>query len=271
MSEVLRTIPVRLGREHLANYCPGTQPREAPVERTDGTSPTVTVLDSLMAEVGQRIRASRWEKREDSDRWLAPRVHWALRLHRAEAADKGVWQWLALRYRDYVEWRWTGTDGTITNDRWWGPIHKQSMARLWWGAEIFRNGPDYHPVEQAFTYQDVPNGYLHRPIVRCRSLAVVIADRVATAGGAASKRANDLARVLNLATAGIPPEVETGYQTDDDPAYAKWCAELPVVPSSWDPLPTGPTAIDTSVASLTGASRIVDRGWRYAGLDAAEQ
>src|SRR5947208_2330355 len=46
-------------------------------------------------------------KREESDRWLAPRVHATLRLTRREAGDPGVWNCLAVTVlEEYVRWRW---------------------------------------------------------------------------------------------------------------------------------------------------------------------
>lgn len=267
MSDVLNSLPVRLDADARGLYDPGRHPQETAVVRQNGQSPTLETLDSLMTEMRNRSDSGYWEDRTESDRWLAPRVHYALRLFRSEAADRGVWQWIALRYPWYVDWRWVGQDGTVAEDRWWGPIHKQAFARLWWGAEIFRDGPDYRPVEQAFVFQDLPNSYLHRPIVRCRSLALAIIDRISGSKGAGSTHVNDLARVLNLATVGTPPEVETAYQADDYVAYDQWCSESPPAPTNWDPLPQGPRASDTSQASLDGGSRIVARGWEYAGLE----
>jgi hypothetical protein len=146
-------------------------------------------------------------------------------------------------------------------------VNKQAFARLWWGAETFRDGSDYRSAMQAFVFQDFPNSYLHRPIVRCRSLALAILDRIAASESASADEVNDLARVLNLATVGTPPEVETHYQTDDYTAYDEWCSSTPSIPKSWESLPAGPQAVDTTVGSLQGAARIVSRGWQYASLD----
>ncbi|CAJ1581891.1 DUF6339 family protein [[Mycobacterium] wendilense] len=267
MSDVLHTLPVRLDAVERLRHQTEQDGRTRPLSLPDDSSPSLEALDSLMNEVKTRTTDAVWADRTHSDRWVAPRVHYALRLLRSEAADRGVWQWLALRYSWYVEWRWSAADGTIADDRWWGPIHKQTFARLWWGAEIFRAGSDYRPVERAFKFQDLPNSYLHRPIVRCRSLAVAIVDRVTEAGEPSSDQVNDLARVLNLATVGTPPEVETDYQTDDIAAYDTWCRLDPSVPDDWTSLPTGPEAVDISETSLRGATGIVDRAWGYAGLE----
>lgn len=267
MSDALHTLPVRLDAVERPRYRDKHQSRATELRRSDNSSIELDVLDALMAEVKSRSGEAVWEDRTHSDRWLAPRIHYALRLLRSEAADRGVWQWLALRYSWYVEWRWAGVDDAVADDRWWGPIHKQALARLWWGAEVFRDGADYRPVEKAFVFQDLPNSYLHRPIVRCRSLALAIVDRIDKSGTPSSEQVNDLARVLNLATVGTPPEVETGYQSDDLYAYDSWCRSTPELPAGWDTLPFGPPATDTSSDSLQGASRIVERGWEYAGLE----
>lgn len=267
MSDVLHTLAVRLDAVERQRYHDEQESRATEVRRPDGSSVGLDVLDALMVEVKTRTTESFWEDRTHSDRWLAPRTHYALRLLRSEAADRGVWQWLALRYSWYVEWRWAGADGTVADDRWWGPIHKQTFARLWWGAEVFRDGADYRPVEKAFRFQDLPNSYLHRPIVRCRSLAIAIVDRIDKSGTPSSDQVNDLARVLNLATVGTPPEIETGYQSDDLNAYDTWSSSTPTLPANWDDLPVGPRAIDTTGRSLQGAANVVNRAWGYAGLE----
>jgi len=266
MSDVLRSLPVKLDADERPGFRADRDDRVVDLARTNGSPPTLDILDSLMGEVHERIAGASWDDRAVSDRWLAPRVHYALRLHRSEAADRGVWQLLALRFPWYVDWRWAGQDGAVADDRWWGPVHKQAFARLWWGAEVFRDGSDYRPVEQAFVFQDLPNSYLHRPIVRCRSLALAIVERITLSKAPSSDQVNDLARVLNLATVGTPPEVETDYQTDDYGAYSHWCESVPQ-PPDWDALPFGPHAVDTTELSRQGGAAIVDRGWRYAALD----
>lgn len=269
MSDQLRSIPQRLDRAQRETAVEGTEPSDlsVPVDRHAGAAPTLDALDSLMRSVRELQQHGEWTDRATSDRWLAPRIHHALRLFRTEASDRGVWQWVALRYPWYVEWRWADREDTVAADRWWGPIHKQAFARLWWGAEVFRDGADYKPVERAFVFQDLPNSYLHRPVVRCRSLALAIVDRFGETKSPSAQQVNGLARVLNLATVGSPPEVETGYQNDDFDAYHAWVTESYGVPPSWGDLPVGPPASDTTADSKAGGDRVVHRGWTYAGFD----
>ena len=272
MPEALRTLtgPLELDdRAHMLE-----DPRWSPaysdvVTHMDGTPVSLEALDDLMREARERIGGSAWrDDRAAADRWLAPRVHWALRLTRAQASDSGLWLWVALRYADVVAWRWGDGDvAEVAKDRWTGGVHKQALARLWWGGELFRNGPDYGPVVRAFVRQDLPNSYLHRPFVRCRSLAQALLDVAAPAGRETSVSAdqvNDLARAVNLATAGAPPEAEVGHVGDDVAAYLAWVHEPAPEPFAWDELPKGPACSDTSDDSLTRASAIAARCAGYA-------
>ncbi|MFC9693304.1 DUF6339 family protein [Kribbella sp. NPDC056951] len=241
---------------------------EEPVTRSNGQPISLDVTRDLMSKFEQERRSGKWDKdRAVSDRWLAPRLHHALRLTRSQASDRGLWHWLALVVcSDYSEWRWTGKGG-VAADRWYGPIHKQSLARLWWGAEIFRDGADYSPVERAFIRQDLPNSYLHRPIVRCRSLALGIVEVIAPTDGTivlSSDQVNDLARVINLCTSGRPPEAEVGYQVDDHIAALGWADEDPAAPNDWTHLPLGPRAVDTTERSVVAGRGIAARSLRYA-------
>jgi Family of unknown function (DUF6339) len=268
MSDDLYSFPRRLNNLERKLFQSGNSVDYRPVQilRQNEAAPTMRVLDALMTEARDRQMRGEWMERATSDRWLAPRVHCGLRLYRSEAADRGIWQWIALRYRWYVQWRWANDDDVVAEDRWWGQVHKQAFARLWWGAELFRDGSDYEPVEEAFVFQDLPNSYLHRPIVRSRSLALAIADRFSSSATASAAQVNGLARVLNLTTVGSPPEVETGYQTDDGEAYDDWVRSGPTIPADWGDTTTGPAARDTTPSSRAGGAAVVQRGWEYAGL-----
>src|SRR4051794_918705 len=80
----------------------------------DGVRLPVEVLDDLMAHFRTERDGGRWDAdRAVSDRWLAPRIHFALRLTRAESSDRGMWLWVALRYPWYMQWRWRGSDHVI--------------------------------------------------------------------------------------------------------------------------------------------------------------
>jgi len=272
----LRTFSKPLGLHERARMLEDpawSPPHVVDVLHSAGRPASLVAFDGLMQEFGRRRDRGGWgTDQSSSDRWLAPRVHWALRLTRAQAAERATWLWLAIRYADYIEWRWGG-DGQVAENRWYGSVHKQAFARLWWGGELFRDGADYRPVERAFFRQDLTNSYLHRPFVRCRPLAQGLLDVAAPAGRESAVSAddiNDLARTVNLATAGSPPEIETGYVLDDVDAYVKWLGvDAPTEPD-WEVVPAGPPCSDTTPASLEDARTIAGRclGYTHAAAEA---
>jgi hypothetical protein len=266
-SDFVWALPSKMSPEERAGYLAGAIQPEVIQVRNGHIK--LDVVHSLFGAFDDKLDDGIWDDdRAASDRWLAPRLHFALRLTRAEASDRGLWQWLALEKPAYVHWRWQDSEGFVADNRWWGEIHKQALARLWWGAELFRDGASYTPVVQAFVKQDLPNSYLHRPLIRCRSLALAIVEELSPMTGTmrSSDEINDLARVLNLATAGAPPEAETGYQMDGSAAFTAWAASTPDMPDSWADLPGGPAAEDTTAASRDGGKSIVNRGAKYANF-----
>jgi hypothetical protein len=87
---------------------------------------------------------------KELDAWLAPRLHYLLRISRRTASDRWVWTWLAMTVgRGYVIRRW-GEDGRVTLMRYDGELLRNALSRLWWGAELVRNGPSYEYAPVAF-------------------------------------------------------------------------------------------------------------------------
>lgn len=85
------------------------------------------------------------------DRWLAPRLHCALRIPRAIAIEEGFWTWLALQNIPAVEARFKKKNGKLHPWRYRGMWSRNALSRLWWGAEMTRNGPDYSAVDRCFS------------------------------------------------------------------------------------------------------------------------
>ncbi len=105
-------------------------------------------MRAVFCEAMKRFEFDPWK----SDPWLGPRVHATLRLTRREAADKRIWEYLTvIAFPDYVRWRWAQEDHDrlVTKDRFLGEDSKNAIARLWWAAELTRNGSDYSRTEQA--------------------------------------------------------------------------------------------------------------------------
>jgi hypothetical protein len=182
-----------------------------------------------------------------ADAWLAPRLHTALRITRREAADPGLWNFLALRMApEYVLWRHPGrpasegTPGATNLRRFCGPFHTQTFARLWWAAELFRDGPDYRPVEIACGHQDVLNTVLRLDIIhhRCTAQAMIrmLADRAIRTG----REVNALAIVIGTAGSTLFYEVLAPDVPPDPDAYRAWLDQAGMAYIPYDSLPEGP-------------------------------
>lgn len=200
---------------------------------TIGTGATLALFDSIPATLSPT----------QADAWLAPRLHASLRLTRREASQRGIWWHLAgVDLRNYVLWRWAGEDRHVAQDRWAGPIHKQAIARLWWGAELLRNGADYSSVDDFFSNQDLPNSYLHRPFMRMRPIALGVLESLhEAAGGKAptSTQINKVASMVNLTIAARSMDAATSEYRPSIGRYMEW---VDGAPDEFDPAvhPTGP-------------------------------
>jgi len=109
------------------------------------------------------------------DPWFAPRLHRALPLTRREAADDGVWRFLALIGRpELVRHRWANTSAATMRSRFLQPGTRpdsNAIARLWWIAELSRDGDDYRLTERVLSRQSLANAIFiralsqHRPAI----------------------------------------------------------------------------------------------------------
>jgi hypothetical protein len=91
--------------------------------------------------------------KDEMDAWLAPRLHNVLRIGRTVASDPMIWPYLCLTHlAPYVKRRFfSDKKGGVPAWR-YGPVWtRNAAARLWWGAELARNGPDYSLVPKAYT------------------------------------------------------------------------------------------------------------------------
>jgi hypothetical protein len=199
----------------------------------------------------------------DADVWLAPRLHYALRLTRREAANRAVWRWLGVVFApDYVRWRWGPADesqhepdAAAKAERFDGPDYKHALARLWWMAELFRDGPDYAPVVLALRNPDIQNNLFrmdiahHRPTVQ--AAVRVLADRTGREANALAKAANSAASTLVIDTIApdslLDPEACRTWLLGDDIDPVRYLDELPPGPA--DPR-VDPGAVATMVDLL---------------------
>ncbi|GLZ08901.1 hypothetical protein Acsp03_63670 [Actinomadura sp. NBRC 104412] len=187
------------------------------------------------------------DERTDADAWLAPRLHATLRLTRREASEAGLWNHLALRVApDYVFWRHLGRSAgvqgvpTVNRNRFCGPYHSQAFARLWWAAELFRDGYDYGPSVVACGNQDVLNTVLRLEVILHRPTAQAILHLLSDGTVRTGRDVNALAQAVNAAGTTLFFEAIAPDADPDPDAYLAWIEELDTTHVPLDDLPHGP-------------------------------
>ncbi|MGC0331753.1 hypothetical protein RKD23_004743 [Streptomyces sp. SAI-170] len=202
------------------------------------------------------------DNRTHADAWLAPRLHAALRIVRREAADRRLWNHLALAVApDYVAWRHLSTpaseqsESRINPARFRGALDRQCFSRLWWAAEMFRDGADYSPVVTACANQDLIHSALRRDLIDHRptaqALVRVLGRGIATTG----REIEGLMTAISAAGATLVYDALAPDEPRDPEALRQWVAEAesaPPVPRR--SLPAGPDeepVPEDSVAALT--------------------
>lgn len=263
--------------DHLPEYLARLADEEAARFITDGllsgkdNVPVIALnqaAETLPESPRRRLRAIRdliddamYTYRDDRptqvDAWLAPRLHAVLRLTRAEAADPTLWNYLTLGVApDFVVWRHLSESKKTVNARYFkGPHYKQAFARLWWSAELFRNGPDYEPVVIACGNQDMLNTVLRLDVIDHRPTAQALVRLLKREVVRTGRDANALGKVVNTAAATLMYDVIAPDAERDAGAVQRWIDEgeegLAV---HHRPLPVGPAeerAPEDSVDRLT--------------------
>ncbi|MDH6626671.1 hypothetical protein M2271_004488 [Streptomyces sp. LBL] len=202
-------------------------------------------IRDLLEEAMNRFRD---ERPTAADAWLAPRLHETLRLTRREAAEKRLWTYMALGVApDYVVWRHLpepkadGARGRVARDRFVGPHHKQTFARLWWAAELFRDGPDYHPAVVACGNQDMLNSALRLDIVDHRPSALAVVRLIERGIVRTGREVNALTPAVNAAAATLMYDVIAPDVERDREPLRDWIAAAgSALPSPRDSPPEGP-------------------------------
>ncbi|MFF4269144.1 DUF6339 family protein [Streptomyces sp. NPDC001536] len=202
------------------------------------------------------------EDRTRADAWLAPRLHATLRLTRREAADKRLWNHLALAVApDYVAWRHLSEpkadrpERRVPAERFRGAADRQCFSRLWWVAELFRNGPDYEPVEVACGNQDLIHSILKKEIIDHRPTAQALVRLLKSGLVTTGREADGLSVAINAAGATLVYDVLAPDEPRDPARLRDWIAAAEsALPVDRHDLPSGPDedpAPEGSVAALT--------------------
>lgn len=201
------------------------------------------------------------ETRTDADAWLAPRLHATLRMTRREAADGRLWNHLALRVApDYVHWRHlarpTESNPTpaVNRNRFSGPFHSQAFARLWWAAELFRDGYDYRPAVVACGNQDVLNTVLRLEVILHRPTAQAMLRLLEDGTVRTGDDVNALAKAVNAAGTTLCFEAIAPDAAPDPDACLAWVEEADAALVPLESLPSGP---DDGRAPLDSVNALV--------------
>ncbi|QDL71659.1 hypothetical protein DNK48_22255 [Streptomyces malaysiensis subsp. malaysiensis] len=273
--DVLALLPTPAATQYLTRSVLAGQegpPRVAlqrvskPIGSTAARWYTVPVRE-LVEEAMRRFA----DTRTRADAWLAPRLHATLRMTRAEAADPELWNFVSLVVApDYVVWRHRGAATsaalrpTTPTDRFVGGHYKHAFARLWWAAEMFRDGEDYSSAEFACGNQDVLNTALrlnaidHRPtaLALLRILRNLAACKVSHLGD----HVNALASEINLVGSTLMYDVIAPVEPPDVDAVLDWIAEgesAPPVPL--ESLPDGPRDGRVPGSSVDALVKILEK------------
>jgi len=254
LKHLIRTV--LMGAEPPARAALGAAAEPLPDDRVIPTGPVVELLSEAM---------SRPEKKTATDAWLAPRLHAALRITRREAADPRLWNFMSMLVApDYVIWRWLpeakGDKTPVVNQRrFCGPFHVQAFARLWWAAELFRDGPDYRPVRIACGNQDVLNTVLRLTMIHHRPTAQAIVSMLREGRVVNGREVNALAKAVNTAGSTLFYEL-LGPDAETDPlALQQWISEADGAVIPYEYLPDGPPDGRVPVASTDALTALFDK------------
>src|SRR5690606_30391159 len=192
-----------------------------------------------------------------ADALLAPRRRATLRLTRQKSTDTRLWNHLSLAvvpdyvvsphltepYRRVATWRFHGT------------VDRLCFSRLWWAAELFRNGPDYRPVEVACGNQDLIHTVLRRDLIDHRPTAQALVRLLQDGKVTTGREINGLSVAVNAAGATVNYDVLAPDEPRDPDRLRDWIQEAQTAPPvSRHVLPEGPDedpVPEESVAALT--------------------
>lgn len=231
-----------------------------PFEREVDLTAAAAVIEETMRRFAGKDRAA-------SDSWAGPRLHAALRLTRREASRRGVWRYLgACVFPEYVRWRFADRKEEPPEpsplERFIGAETKHALGRLWWMAEMFRDGADYEPAAKALSNQDVINNLFkndtahHRPTALGAVRVLVPGDgRPALTG----REANALAKAVNTTAATVLLDALAPDEPLDDSARMLWIEQGKDYDPGlyFDDLPEGPEDPATPVESVERMEKLL--------------
>jgi hypothetical protein len=202
-----------------------------------------------MLEEGRRRHSKNWSETEG---WLAPRVHATLRLTRREASDRRLWAYLNVAaFPDHVRWRWLDPDdqdSVVPIDRFLGEDSKNHLGRLWWGAELTRNGDSYTRTVKAFRNSRFSASWQGLDMMHHRPAALAVIDfleQFNDGKGATDSQGTRMARAVNAALRTLALDAVASNPEPDAEAFREWINEPVDETKMMDDLPKAPEEKET--------------------------
>jgi hypothetical protein len=134
-------------------------------------------LEGLETEL-EGIREDHEPYDHNIDAAAAPHIREYIDVSRRVAANEGLWHWLCVsEFPEFVYHRWerySDIEGKFleggTN------IYSNALHRLWWGAELTRDGNDYDRTKRLFEQGELANDVLDRWFARHQPAATEVVD-----------------------------------------------------------------------------------------------
>jgi hypothetical protein len=138
-------------------------------------------IEGLREELESIVNADEPEEYSHHiDAEAAPIVRGYIDITRRQAARDGLWHWLAVsEFPEFVYHRWRETGDIEEKFLAAGTdIYSNAIHRLWWGAELTRDGSDYERTERMFSQGELANDVLDRWFARYRPAAKTVVDQL---------------------------------------------------------------------------------------------
>lgn len=158
----------------------------------------------------------------------------------------------------------------VAASRFRGAHYTQAFSRLWWAAELFRDGSDYEPVQVACGNQDVLNTVLRLDVIDHRPTAQALIRLVAREKVQTGREVNALARAVNASASTLMYDVLAEDEGLDGGVLEEWIREAesaPPVPRKFLPKgpEDGPTPSDSVDALVVRFEELFDEYARVRG------
>jgi hypothetical protein len=155
-----------------------------------------------------------------------------------------LWYFLSFLCRDYVLWRWAKPAQQIVDRRRiGGASERHAVSRLWWAAELIRNGPDYGLVEEAFSLQTGVEFVLSLDAFHNRAAALAFVRFLMTGDNGQRVADEDIkrhAQSLNHVLTTVPLDALAPEFPPDLERLSAWMRTEPDETTMFDRLPDGP-------------------------------